>query len=419
MNKRKVKLSESLFYILGIFATIQLLSIAGVTVFNILLLMAVIFPFILILGRIKIDKFFVLSIISTVFTISLSLSNGLLTKGFKQSAIIGGITYLGVLILYIVMNTKPQYAEKLIKGIKVSCILTLCWCCLQLVFYYLFNIDLNKVIFGELFKIVNAKGDYYNGKLIPSGFYYHRAILMPSLIFLFFSTTNPYLMLLIIIIGCLTRSTALIIGLLLALGSRVFISNAGNLFKTINKKQIILILTIMIIVVIDSIMNSSQIEELAKYIYMRFADTMTNKADNSSVVHFLYYRNLESILKNMNIKNILFGTGFGTSGQHYTWFNGQYAGLESWVVESDYINILLNQGVIGLILWGFIFIKLVILSKKYKYWENIAFIFVIAFVGIMYNIQFTWFIIAELGMYILTKNEIRVFKVNSNLKSKG
>lgn len=419
MNKRKVKLSESLFYILGIFATIQLLSIAGVTVFNILLLMAVIFPFVLILGRIKIDKFFVLSIISTVFTISLSLSNGLLTKGFKQSAIIGGITYLGVLILYIVMNTKPQYAEKLIKGIKVSCILTLCWCCLQLVFYYLFNNDLNKVIFGELFKIVNAKGDYYNGKLIPSGFYYHRAILMPSLIFLFFSTTNPYLMLLIIIIGCLTRSTALIIGLLLALGSRVFISNAGNLFKTINKKQIILILTIMIIVVIDSIMNSSKIEELAKYIYMRFADTMTNKADNSSAVHFLYYRNLESILKNMNIKNILFGTGFGTSGQHYTWFNGQYAGLESWVVESDYINILLNQGVIGLILWGFIFIKLVILSKKYKYWENIAFIFVIAFVGIMYNIQFTWFIIAELGMYILTKNEIRVFKVNSNLKSKG
>ena len=83
--------------------------------------------------------------------------------------------------------------------------------------------------------------------------------------------------------------------------------------------------------------------------------------------------------------------------------------MESWVVESDYINILLSQGIVGLTLWGYILGKIISISRKYKYFENIAFVLISAFVGIMYNIQFTWFIVIELGMLVLTRNEIRIF----------
>ena len=90
--------------------------------------------------------------------------------------------------------------------------------------------------------------------------------------------------------------------------------------------------------------------------------------------------------------------------------------MGAWVVESDYINILLSQGIVGIILWGYILTKIIILSIKYNYWENIAFVLIVAFVGIMYNIQFTWFIIIEFAFLLLTKREVRVF--NSSFKGK-
>ena len=142
---------------------------------------------------------------------------------------------------------------------------------------------------------------------------------------------------------------------------------------------------------------------------MRIADSTSNKADNSSVVHFLYYRNLIPIIQNESVIHLLFGTGFGTSGLHYTLFNGQYSNMSSWVVESDLINIFLNQGIIGFLLWGYLLARIVYLSKKYRYWKNIAFVICISLVGVLYNIQFTWFIIVEFAILVLTKNKIMVF----------
>lgn len=413
MTKQKINLCNSLFYMLGVFTTIQLLSIEGVTVFNIVLILTAVIPSIINSKKLRMDKFFAFSVPATLVTLLLSIINRSLTSGFKSSAITEGIIYIMILTAYLLMNTKEKYAVNLVKGFKFSCGLTLGWCVLQLIFFYLVHIDINVLVFENFLKISGARSDYLNGVLIPSGFYLHRAILMPSLIFMFFSIKNPYLMMLIIIIGCLTKSTALIIGLLLALVFRIIIIivNTENLHRKIGRKKIILALSIVLIIAIGCVALNSKISELASYVVTRFTDATTNKADNSSVVHFWYYKNLIPILKKMDLKSILFGTGFGTSGQHYTWFNGQYLDLESWVVESDYINILLSQGIIGLVLWEYVFLKLIILSKRYKFWENIAFVVIIAFVGIMYNIQFIWFIVIELGMLVLTKKKIRVFDV--------
>ena len=411
MIRQRTDICDSIFYMLGVFATIQLLSFAGVTVFNLVLIITVIISFLINKNRLKMNVFFILSFVSTLITLLLSLCNKFMADGFKRSAFVGGITYLLILIIYLIMNTKVKYADGLLKGFQLSCKFTLGWCMLQLLLYHILHVDLNILIFNNILKNVDAKGDYVNGILIPSGFYSHRAILIPSLIFLFFMTSSFYMMALILLIGCLTRSTALIIGLFMALIFRMGIGITKNLCLRIKEKKIIVVALIFFLAIIGFILLHHKIIEVIEYVIERFVDTTSNEAGNSSVVHFLYYKNLGFILQQMDVKNILFGTGFGTSGQHYTWFNGQYSDLNSWVVESDYINILLNQGIVGLLLWAYSLIKLIVLSKQYKFWENIAFALIITLVGIMYNIQFTWVIVIELGILVLAKNRVCVFNI--------
>ena len=201
-------------------------------------------------------------------------------------------------------------------------------------------------------------------------------------------------------------------GLLVAIGLRAAAYKFENRANKIQRKQFISALACIFMVILFAAFFNKEIAEIINYVIVRISDATTNKADNSSVVHFLYYKNMPAIISNMDFIHILFGTGMGTSGQHYTWFNGQYANLGAWVVESDYIDILLSQGIIGFIVNAYLLIRIIVLSKKYKYWENIAFIIVIAFVGIMYNIQFNWIIVFEMAMLILTKNGIRVFRKN-------
>lgn len=412
MKIKEIGFCNTLFYLLGVLATIQILSIGGITVFNILLVTTAILPLLIYIKRLKIDVFFVISFIASLITLFTSICNEALTTDFRTSAIINGTIYIGVLFIYLFMNNNVKSAYSLIQGFKYSCKLTLFWCLLQVLLFYTFHIDLNQKFFGDFLKISGANGAYYNGSLIPTGFYTHRAILLPSLIFLLFATNNIYVILLTLFVGFLTKSTALIIGLLLTVIYKLLIWGVENYNRRINRKSVILFLMIFVIFIFICLMYHSEINEHFEYIITRIIESTSNKADNSSVVHFLYYKNLYPILQKLDLHNLLFGTGFGTSGIHYTWYNGQYSFLATWVVESDYVNIVLNQGVIGFLIWYYVLAKIVLISKRYKLWDNIGFVLIITFVGIMYNIQFTWFIIVELGMFVLTKNKIYVFKKN-------
>lgn len=401
---------KNTIYFVGLFTTMQLLSIFGMTFFNIALMLAVLTGLLKNGKHMKIDVFSLISIMACIITTFISSVNNSIGHEFRNAAIKGGGVYCLALMLYLIMNTEYCNAASLLKGFDISCRITLLWCVLQLFFYYIFHVDLNTLVFNNLLGIHNARGDYFNGSLIPSGFYYHRAVLIPCFIYLAFSVTNPYLLALLVIIACLTRSTALIIGVIFSLFLRGLILS-GKIFskRKIKRKTLIATLTIILLIIFAVFIFKNKINDLITYIIIRIMDSSSNKADNSSVVHFLYYKNLNAVLKKLNIFNLLFGTGFGTSGQHYTWFNGQYSDMGAWTVESDYINILLNQGIVGLVLWFYLIYKIVKISIKHKYWENIAFALMVLFVGIMYNIQFMWFTVVEFAILILTKHGIRVF----------
>ena len=411
MHNLKFSIEEKLFFLLGLFSTIQLLSIAGITVFNLVLIavgaVGVVFFF---QKKIKFNKYSIIFFTATIITTVLAINNNDLSDDFRIGAITGGVLRVLVLCVYILLNEKLALAYT--RGFKISCILALIWSYLQEIVYMLTNLDLNNVIFGGLLGINGANSLGAGGEFVPTGFFTHRAILLPILLFLFFSTSNIYFMLIIVLLAVLTRATALILGLMVAIVLRAVVYMFENKTNKIQRKQFISVLPAIFIVILFVVFFHKNIAEIINYVIVRISDVTTNKADNSSVVHFLYYKNLPAIISNMDFIHILFGTGMGTSGQHYTWFNGQYANLGAWVVESDYIDILLSQGIIGFMVNAYLLIRIIVFSKKYKYWENIAFIIVIAFVGIMYNLQFNWFIVFEMAMLILTKNGIRVFRKN-------
>lgn len=340
----------------------------------------------------------------------LAINNNDLSDDFRIGAITGGVLRILVLCVYSLLDEKLALVYT--RGFKISCILALIWSYLQEIVYVLTNLDLNNAIFGGLLGINGANSLGAGGEFVPTGFFTHRGTLLPILLFLFFSTSNIYFMLIIVLLAALTRATALILGLMVAIGFRVAVYKFENKTNKIQRKQFIAVLAGIFMVISLAVFFNKNIAEIINYVIVRISDATTNKADNSSVVHFLYYKNLPAIISNMDFLHILFGTGMGTSGQHYTWFNGQYANMGAWVVESDYIDILLSQGIIGFMVNAYLLIRIIVLSKKYKYWENIAFIIVIAFVGIMYNLQFNWVIIFEMAMLILTKNGIRVFRQN-------
>lgn len=407
---------KNAIYFVGIFTTMQLLSIFGITFFNIALMIAVLTGLLKNGKHLKIDAFFLISIIACMITTFVSSIDNSIGLEFRNAAIKGGILYSLVLMLYLIMSTGYSNAAFLLKGFDISCKITLLWCVLQLAFYYIVHVDLNTLVFNNLLGVYNARGDYFNGVLIPSGFYYHRAVLIPCFIYLAFSVTNPYLLTLMVVVTCLTRSTALIMGIMFSLFLRGLILSGKSFSKgKIKRKTLIAALTILILAIFAIFIFRNKIDDLITYIIMRIMDSSSNKADNSSVVHFLYYKNLNAVLKKLNIFRLLFGTGFGTSGQHYTWFNGQYSDMGAWVVESDYINILLNQGIVGLGLWFYLAYKIVNISIKYKYWENIAFVLIVMLVGIMYNIQFMWFAVVEFSILVLTKHGINVFDIKDKI----
>lgn len=398
---------KSISYILGIFSTIQILSLANVTVFNYLLLFFVIVFFVRLKLNVKLDCFFLVSIVLSLTTIVLSVSSDLLTCSFIKNAFNSGIIYLVCLLVYLVFKSNLKSSFSFYKGFKVSCYLTLFWCFLQIICFYLFSFNLNVVVFYDLLKIPYSQ--FSEDSFHPTGFYLHRAILLPIFLFLFFSSKNLFVIVSVSIIAVLSKSTTLIILLFLSF-ILLYLSQIINLRRLYSPKFISYTL-IFIFAFILILLSTNYVQDVVFYVFERITDSTSNKADNSSVVHFLYYYNFPVIFYDIGFIYELLGSGFGTSGFFYTLFNGQYRDMSYWIVESDYINIIINQGLIGAVVFYSFLIRLCIIAYQKSFKRTFFFLLITLLAGIFYNLQFNWFILVEFSLYFLMINNIDPFNL--------
>ena len=414
-EKIRIKIPGDILFLLGAVSSIQLLSIGGITVYNILLVISAIA--VLICERICLrDKWVFLILMSSIVTVIFSQVFENLTGDFRRTAFISGITFVLVVVIYGCISGNRKTLKRYIDGFDFTCKLSIVWCYLQVFLYRILKIDLNTLVFKQILGVEGDVSCITEGDLIPTGFYSHRGYMIPILIYSYFRTQKIGSKLLIVLMAFMTKSAAVSIGMIACIFCEVLyriIGFAKN--KKVKRKTIIAGIASLIVVFGVLIVFSQQVGDTLSNLFFRITSASKNIADNSSTTHYYYYKNFGNILSNLNPAELLFGTGFGISGLQYTLMNGQYADFGSWVVESDLINIFINQGIVGFSLWLYALIRIIALCfKKHKYYENAVFIVILLGVGVMYNIQFGWFLMVELCIYALLKKDITVFSWNTN-----
>ena len=129
----------------------------------------------------------------------------------------------------------------------------------------------------------------------------------------------------------------------------------------------------------------------------------------SANAHIRYFTAYPNVVKNGSVIQFLFGYGTGNSGYTMSKLYGQYADLKSWVVETDIMNQIYSNGIIGFILYYSFLLYIAIrgykLNRKY-------FILMISIIlaGITYNIQFDWVLFIEFLLFLTIKFKVDLFE---------
>lgn len=411
------KLEQGLPYLLGIFSTLQIISIMGVTVYNWLLVLS--FIYMIYTKKLcikKNDLILIFLIVSFITIVTGCCFNGLRVDYFKKN-VVSGIQLIMVLVIYILSySNKSIFINRFIKGFNVSCYIQLFWCYIQLVFFYLFNTDINNLIFNKILHMVSLESSMENSGFVCTGFHWHPANLIPTLLWLCIFSKKIYIKfaVLVIIIAC--DNTTILIGVLLYFAFTV-LSFLKDIFQRnkVSKKIIIfaVILAGFVAIFLEPVIEYSAF--LLNGILTRFKDAIdSNIIDNSSRTHFLYYFNLPFILKTEKLVNVIFGYGIDCSGFIYSKLFSQYNNL-TWILESDPVNIILSQGIAGFgVLYSILIRNIAMLRKTNT--RYFIFCSILLIMGVTYNVQYNWIILLELMLWadmkyvFLEKNSLKISK---------
>lgn len=410
LNDNKRYLLES---ILGIISPLGILQLGSFSLFIIFGMLYVIYG---VLNNKKIRfsfnrnfiAYFICLSFSTIFAVTRSIEND-----WTKRAVKGYITITIVLCIYITLLSGNDYRNKLksyLYGIKISCFINVIWSIFQFVLFNILKFDLNTTLFVDILHIANSGSKFRGGNICCSGFHWHPGNLAPLLVFGYLRTQNKWYKALIVFVGIFTFQVTVILGVLLCLGYDLFKYVTHSRFYFNRKKFFLGIFEALVIIVALIIMNKTDLTNGAASILRYFIKKITFQGiDNSSKVHLNYYQMLPDIIRSMSFVQILFGFGYGCSGYFYTLFLGQYSNLETWAVESDYINNFLGTGLFASFAILFWIVSIGIKGRKIDY-RYFVFICILLVESFGYNIQFDWLILLLCVFSICIKKQLNAFE---------
>lgn len=398
---------EILMYLLGLFSTWQILQFAG---FSLSTLLTVLTAGYLIFSRgfsyFRKDWLLIAIALSTFTTLGVSLLAEL-PSGYVKVSISGTLQWVLIFLICIYMHrsNNSHCTGSFFQGLDLSCKVQIIWCLLQMVTYYALDLDINAKLFGELLHTNNETSQYRNGVLACTGLHWHAANMIPILAYLYFRYPGLLWKGLCFVVVYFMKNATAIIAASLCIGLdamrfcwRVLRSPESSIPKRIAAYIMVGISCVCVI----APFVFPKIWEMLEYLLLRFSQISNPSYGNeSSAVHFNYYRHLPYILGNISPFEVLFGSGFNTSGYRFSYFFDQYS-QSIWTVESDLVNITLGKGVIGCILHYSFLILLAIRLKKTKQTNHICFLLVLLLCGFVYDNQFIWVLLTEFMMYCTT-----------------
>lgn len=290
--------------------------------------------------------------------------------------------------------------------IVITCTLQLVWCLAQYFLYKEAGIDLNQVIFRDMLHMVAEPSQYKVGVYHPSGMCWHSAFIAPVAIFAFVLSDN-YIIKCLAIAGAVLckNSTALIgIGVCILLTALVFgVDFLRKREKVVDLRKLIAIIVAIILICGCTDFLPIMLKEIASVSERIFGLA----SDDSTFVHIRYFTIYPKVILDGGPVHFLFGYGTSNSGYPISKLTGQYAELKSWAVESDVMNLLYSNGILGFVAFYSLLlhtaIKGMAIDRRYG-----VLIGSLILAGITYNIQFNWVIFLELIMYYCVNNNINL-----------
>lgn len=385
---------EILLFLLGLFSTLQILQLGGFALSTWLTVLTA--GYLLLTQGFSFRKDWLL--LTTLLCIGITFVVSMISDipaAYKKASLMNTVQWGLIFVICAYMRREQSDAStaSFFRGFDWSCKIQLIWCILQMAAYYGLGMDINAKLFGELLHMVSQTSQYRNGILACTGLHWHAANLIPVLIYVYFRYRNIFMKLLCFVIVYLTKNaTAIVaIGLAVGLDALMFIKRTlVNRKCAVRHKVAAYIMLGVFGVVLISPILFPKLWEMVQYLLLRLYQIQNPTAGNeSSAVHFNYYKNLPYILQNIPLREVLFGSGLNTSGYRFSFFFGQYAD-SIWTVESDFVNSALSRGIIGALLqYAFLF-KTAWRTCRTKQSGLTAFIVVLLVSGLIYDNQFLW-----------------------------
>jgi hypothetical protein len=401
---QKASLWNVLIFILGLFATFQLVEVGGVTVFSWLLFLFALRNFLN--GKFRIKEKMVFYLIASMFVtevINLFILDSKLikwqTSSWKSFAI-----YIALFFTFDYLITADNRRINIFfRGLYWSCLIQLFWCYAQLVLNTISGINLNKLIFVQILSIWPEESfkTMGQGQFLITGLHSNAGILTPVLLMGLFVFKNIYFKILTIILFFISGSSTMVISgsvyillwLILSLRHKKLVRHFKISVKTV------LFFGIAVLFVGLLISTGREIITRVDQVFTYFTKRMvmiggTYSIDGSTYAHMRYYTSIPYILGNSSLLTTLLGYGLLCAGLPFVEFFGQYSFGGVWVPESDPITYLYNIGIVGFAIFYTLIFSIIIKGYKVDY-RYTFFVLNLAIGGIFYGMQLRWVVLIE------------------------
>ena len=421
MNNRikieQKKFDNILFFLLGLFSTMQIVTVFNVTLFLVISYITLIYMLIT-CKKVQIrDHIIVIYLATIVFSFVLNFCMSTLTSGYQIKSIMALINVIVIILIYIMSNNDRKKTMSFIKGFEWSCKIQLMWCVLQIVCNFFFDKDINNLIFNQILRMTENITQSREGKWVCTGLHWHAANLIPIIVYTYIFSKSLFFKIVSVIIVLFTQNTTSLLAIGLCIAADIFVIVCKVLKTRVKKiasmKLLFLLCAIFLFLCVMNKLWPYALNKIEQVVY-RFTALSGNLKGGegdvgvSSLTHLNYYILIPDIIMNNNFINALFGYGLECSGYIYSKMYGQYVG-SVWVIESDIVNTLLNVGIIGFVIYYWIIYRIFFVVKANKNKNKYRlFIVVILLSGITYNIQFNWTFLLILMLYGLAQIDRKV-----------
>lgn len=403
-NAKKMSLLQTFIFLWGLTVSMPALKIGGLGISNFFAIACI---FLTIKnGKLVINKKILLPILLLgVFVITTIVNIGVVPNIYTKDAISMCVKTAFIILTTIILasNHKESCCDYFLKGLYYSAIIETFWIILQVILYYGFGLFLNQIVFGDLLHIEVENAMWIkmkDGLFRPTGISWDSASTGLNLVIAICiaKTRREKLLFSLGIILCTSRSA--LVCLLAYYVINVYQALKSKRIKTKNLLMgisVFLVLLLLFIYLFNS--NETFNNQISRF--MDAFHVFSGQGDSSSSVHLGYYTSLMQVAKKSSFLQLLFGYSTFSAGYPYSHYLGMYQWLNyAWTPESDFITLLVGNGLTGFIVYYYIILKNLVGTKNDKVLHNIVIIvliggFLYVYVRSMWTIELLIFIVGK------------------------